>query len=448
MFDRLEKVLMPTADKLGKNKTLVAIRDGFLISTPLIIVGSLFLLIANFPIPGWSEFWARFFGEGWESYLSNVARATFDVISLLTVIGVGYSYAREIEADKIQGAIVAIVSFIILMPTSITYEGAGGIESLTAINFSFIGTNGIFLAMVVSILSVSIFSWAYKKGWTIKMPKGVPPAVADSFAALIPSAMVMFVFFLLRIVFELTPYESAHNFIYTVLQAPLMGAGNSLGAQIIYVVSSSVFWFFGINGPAVTNTVFSPIFRTLSIENLQAFEAGSPLPHIYTGQFVDLFQTFGGGGSTLSLVIIMMLFCKSKRITQLGKLSIVPGIFGINEPIIFGLPIVLNPIMIIPFIGVPFMNTVLSAIAFETGFLPYTNGVALPWTTPLGFSGYLSTGSLKASLVQVVLVILGCIVYYPFIKMLDKTYLKDEQYQSEEDELEDISFDNLSMKDL
>lgn len=299
--------------------------------------------------------------------------------------------------------------------------------------------------MIVGISSVKLFQWAYKKGWTIKLPAGVPPAVFDSFAALIPSAIVMFMFFLLRIGFELTPYESAHNFIYTVLQAPLMGVGNSLGAQIIYVVSCSVFWFFGINGPAVANSVFSPIFRTLSMENLAAFEAGLPLPHIYTGQFVDIFQTFGGGGSTLSLVILMVSIGKSQRIKQLGRLSLVPGIFGINEPIIFGLPIVLNPVMIIPFIGVPLMNTILAALAFESGFLPYTNGVALPWTTPLGFSGYLSTGSWKAAIFQIFLVAMGCLVYYPFIKILDKQYLKDEQANQGDSELDDISFDDLSL---
>ncbi len=445
MFQKLEKILMPVADKLGKNKILVAIRDGFLISTPLIIVGSLFLLIANFPIPGWSEFWAGIFGQGWERYLSNVARATFDIISLLTVVGIGYAYAREINADRIQGAVVAFVSFVILMPTNIPYVGTEGDAVMKAISFKYIGTNGIFLAMIVGISSVKLFQWAYKKGWTIKLPAGVPPAVFDSFAALIPSAIVMFMFFLLRIGFELTPYESAHNFIYTVLQAPLMGVGNSLGAQIIYVVSCSVFWFFGINGPAVANSVFSPIFRTLSMENLAAFEAGLPLPHIYTGQFVDIFQTFGGGGSTLSLVILMVSIGKSQRIKQLGRLSLVPGIFGINEPIIFGLPIVLNPVMIIPFIGVPLMNTILAALAFESGFLPYTNGVALPWTTPLGFSGYLSTGSWKAAIFQIFLVAMGCLVYYPFIKILDKQYLKDEQANQGDSELDDISFDDLSL---
>jgi len=444
MFKALEKLLMPLADKLGKNKLLIAIRDGFLISTPLIIVGSIFILIANFPIPGWSEFWAKIFGEGWESYLSTVSRATFDIVSLLTVVGVGFAYAREIGADRIQGAVVALVSFVIIMPTSIPYVGEDGPSTLSGISFDFVGTKGIFLAMFIGILSVKIFHMVYKRGWTIKLPKGVPPAVFDSFAALIPSAIVMFFFFLIGIIFKLTPFESAHNFIYTVLQAPLMGVGNSLGAQIIYTFLNSLFWFFGINGPAVTNSVFSPIFRTLSIENLAAFEAGKTLPHIYTGQFVDFFQTFGGGGSTLSLVILMITICKSQRIKQLGKLSIVPGIFGINEPIIFGLPIVLNPVLIIPFVLVPIMNTILAGIAFETGLFPYTNGVNLPWSTPPIFSGYLVTGSFVAAIFQVVLIILGCLVYYPFIKILDKQYLKDESSQITEDELEDISFDDLS----
>lgn len=449
MFNKLEKVLMPIADKLNNNKVLVAIRDGFLISTPLIIVGSIFLLIANFPINGWSEFWARFLGEGWEMWFTNVSRATFNIIALLTVIGTGYAYAREIKTDKIQGAVVSLVTFLILMPTRIPFEGVEGPGIIGGLDFGYIGSNGIFLALVVSIVSVQIFGWAYKKGWTIKMPDGVPPAVADSFAALIPSAVVMGIFFLTRIAFEFTPYKTAHDFIYIVLQAPLKGAGNTLAAQTVYMVAGTIFWFFGINGPAVTNSVFSPILRILTIENLEAFETGLPLPNIFTDPFSNFFTAFGGGGSTLSLVIIMVLFCKSKRISQLGKLSLVPGLFGINEPIIFGLPIVLNPIIAIPFILVPAINQALSAWATQVGIIPYTTGISIPWTTPIGFSGYLSTGSLVASVWQFGLLMLGCVIYYPFIKMLDKKYLKEEEEAQEEtSELDDISFDDISFDDF
>ncbi|HAZ37274.1 MAG TPA: PTS sugar transporter subunit IIC, partial [Clostridiaceae bacterium] len=139
-----------------------------------------------------------------------------------------------------------------------------------------------------------IFHWVYKKDWTIKLPKGVPPSVFNSFAALIPSAIVMLIFFIIRILFEFTPYENAFDFVYKVLQAPLMAVGDSLGAEIIYVLLSSVFWFFGINGPSVTNTVYSPMHMSLSVENVKAFQQGLSLPHIYTQQFVDMFETFGG----------------------------------------------------------------------------------------------------------------------------------------------------------
>ena len=448
MFATLEKVLMPVADKLGRNKILVAIRDGFLITTPLLIVGSIFLLIANFPIPGWEDFWGNILGPNWSSWFMNVSKATFNMIALLTCVGTGYAYARELKGDAIQGAGVALVSFFILMPTKIPFEGVNGPETVSGLAFEYIGSNGIFLALIISLVSVRVFNWVYKKGWTIKMPDGVPPAVAASFAALIPSAVVITMFFLLRIGFEFTSFETAHNFIYKVLQTPLQGAGNTLFAQIIYSLACTVFWFFGINGPAVANTVFAPITKILTIENLEAFQAGLPLPNIFTDPFSNFFTGFGGGGSTLSLVIVMVLFCKSQRIKQLGRLSLVPGFFGINEPIIFGLPIVLNPVLIVPFVGVPVVNLVLSTIATNMGIIPYTTGVSLPWTTPIGFSGYLSTGSVMAGVWQIGLLLLGCIIYYPFIKMLDKQYLKDEEKSSNEQSVDDISFDDLSFDDL
>lgn len=449
MFKSMEKVLMPIADKLGNNKVLVAIRDGFLLTTPLVIVGSIFLLIANFPIPGWSEFFSKIFGNGWESNFTNVSRATFSVIAILTCVGTGYAYARELKGEKIQGAIISLVAFIILMPTRIPYEGAKGPGTISALGFEYIGTNGIFLALVVSLTSVLLFTWVYKKGWVIKMPPGVPPAVCDSFAALIPSAIVIFAFFLVRILIGMTSFETAHNLIYKLLQAPLKGAGNTLAAQVVYQFASTFLWFFGINGPAVTNTVFSPIFKVLTVENLEAFQAGAALPNIYTSTFSDFFGNFGGGGSTLSLVILMLVLCKSKRIKQLGQLSIVPGIFGINEPIIFGLPIVLNPILIIPFLLVPVMNTVLSAIVTQLGIIPYTTGITLPWTTPIGFSGFLSTGSIVASIWQIILLALGCLVYYPFIRILDKKYLDDEKnYQEKVSEEDSINLEDLSLGDL
>ncbi|MGF2143606.1 PTS sugar transporter subunit IIC [Vagococcus fluvialis] len=445
MMNKLEKVLMPVADKLGKNKVLIAIRDGFLITTPLIIVASIFLLIANFPIPNWSEFWAGYFGEGWEMWFTNVSRAVFNMVGFLTVFGTSYAYGRELKGDAIQSAAIGIVSFLILTPTRINVEGLE--NPLGALSLDFLGSDGIFLGLLVSLTSVWLFNWVYRRGWTIKMPDGVPPAVVKSFEALIPSSIVMILFFFIRIGIAMTPFETMHNLIFEVLQTPLKGVGNTLTAQLIYGLACTVFWVFGINGPAVANSVFGPVTKVLTMENLDAFQNGADLPNIFTDPFSNFFTNWGGGGSTLSLVIVMILFCKSQRIKQLGKLSLVPGIFGINEPIIFGLPIILNPIMAIPFILVPQINLVLSTFATKMGIIPYTTGVALPWTIPIGFSGYLSTGSFVAALWQFALLALGCLIYYPFIKTLDKQYLLDESQTVSFEETE-ISFDDISFDDL
>lgn len=423
----LEKILMPIAENIAKNKYLLSIRDGFLISSPLLIVGSLFLLIANFPVPGWVDFWAQFFGSDWAVRLMQPVKATFDVMTILIVLGVGYSFGRQQDVDGIASAIIALVAYFILTPfqTMFTPPNSMDIYIVNSIPLGWMGSKGVFVGLISSIVSVSIFAKTWKKGWIIRLPESVPPQVARSFEVLIPSAIVMLVFFIIKTVFDFTHYKDIHTFIYTFLQAPLTKAGNTLGAMVLAYIFLHLFWFFGINGSSVVGAVFNPILRVLSLENLDAFQKGSPLPNIITGSFQDMFATFGGAGSTLSLLIAALLFCKSERIRTLSSLSIVPGIFGINEPIVYGLPIMLNPLMLIPFITVPTINIVIAYFAMLWGFIPYTNGVSLPWTTPIIISGFLVT-DIRGAILQVILLILGVFLYMPFIKIMDKQYLKEE----------------------
>ena len=451
MFASLEKIMGSSAEKLGNNKVLIAIRDGFLVSTPLIIVASIFLVIANFPIPGYVDFLAQFFGQGWPSKMDAIIDSTFSVLGLLGAVGIGYAYARQLESDPIAGGAVALVCFLIITPkVHSDFVNAANGKAFNGFALAHLGSAGMFLAMITAIISVKIFVTIKNKGWVIKMPDGVPPAVTQSFAALIPSAFAMFFFFVVYLVFSATDYQYAHNFIYKILQAPLMGFGQSLIFEPIYQFLSTLFWFFGINGPAVTNTVFNPIHLALTAENLEAFKQGATLPNIFTGPFGDFFGNFGGGGSTLSLVFLMVFFGKSERMKKLGRLAIIPGIFGINEMIIFGLPVVLNPLIVIPFILTPLVNTILSTIATLIGLIPYTTGAALPWTTPFFFSGWLSTGSIVAGLFQIVLIIIGMGIYYPFFKVIDKQYLHEEHQaaNSLSDELDELSLDDLSFDDL
>ena len=451
MFASLEKIMGSSAEKLGNNKVLIAIRDGFLVSTPLIIVASIFLVIANFPIPGYVDFLAQFFGQGWPSKMDAIIDSTFSVLGLLGAVGIGYAYARQLESDPIAGGAVALVCFLIITPkVHSDFVNAANGKAFNGFALAHLGSAGMFLAMITAIISVKIFVTIKNKGWVIKMPDGVPPAVTQSFAALIPSAFAMFFFFVVYLVFSATDYQYAHNFIYKILQAPLMGFGQSLIFEPIYQFLSTLFWFFGINGPAVTNTVFNPIHLALTAENLEAFKQGATLPNIFTGPFGDFFGNFGGGGSTLSLVFLMVFFGKSERMKKLGRLAIIPGIFGINEMIIFGLPVVLNPLIVIPFILTPLVNTILATIATLIGLIPYTTGAALPWTTPFFFSGWLSTGSIVAGLFQIVLIMIGMGIYYPFFRVIDKQYLHEEHQaaNSLSDELDELSLDDLSFDDL
>ena len=414
MLSKLESVLMPLAEKIGKNKYLIAVRDGFLLSMPLLIVGSFFLLIANFPIPGWSDFWARFFGENWTSYFSKPTDATFTIMAILAVIGIGYSFAEQMNVDKLFGAAIAMVCWFLIMP----YEIISGDTTVTGIPLGWVGSKGIFVGIIVAFLSVHIYAWVNKKGWVIKMPDGVPPTVSKSFSALIPAGVAVLVFFVINIVFAMTPYKDAFTFIFTILQTPLLKLGNTLPAMVIAYIFLHFFWFFGVNGGSVVGAVFNPILQTLSADNLAAFQAGQALPNIISQQFQDL-----------------------------GKLAFIPGVFGINEPIVFGLPIVLNPMILIPFMLVPTINIVISYVCMSIGLVPLCSGVAIPWTMPVVLSGFLATGW-QGAVLQLLLLILGVFIYMPFIKMMDKQYLADEAKAADSKDDDDIDFDDLSFDDL
>lgn len=446
-IDKLEDKLMPIAQVISRNKYLISIRDGFLISMPLLVVGSIFMLISNFPIQSWMDLLRNtsINGASIASYFSNVTNATFSIMAIFIVMGIGYNYARQEKTNQIFGAAVALVSWFMLMPFTIDYmpEGAEAAVQVSGISLDWVGSKGIFIGILCAFASVKIYKWVENKGWVVKMPKGVPPTVGQSFAALFPIGVIAVVFFFVRLIFSFTPWNNAFNFIYQILQLPLQKVGDSLGAMVGVYLFAHVLWLFGIHGTNITDSVFRPILYALSADNLAALEAGKALPHIINTQFQDLFATYGGAGSTLSLLIAMFFFCKSKRIKQLGKISLIPGIFGINEPIIFGLPIVLNPSIAIPFIIVPMINIVISYITMSIGLVPICNGVIMPWTTPPIISGFLSSG-LQGAILQLFLIALGVVLYYPFIKTMDKKYLKDEEEAENHPEENEISLDDLT----
>lgn len=447
-LDYLEKILTPMARIIGENKYLIAIRDGFLLSTPLLIVGSIFLLIANFPIPNWDSFMSSFLGDQWAAKMSVPVSATFDIMTILAVAGVGYSLAKQFKADAMQAAMVSLVSFFIVTPfySEFTPEGADTVYQVASLPMKWVGSSGLFLGMIVALTSTRLFIAINNKGWKIKMPKDVPPTVTKSFEALIPSFIVIFTMFVINWLISLTSFGNLQIIIFELLQIPLLKLGNTLGAMIIAYIFLHFFWFFGINGSSVVGSVFNPVLRVLSVENLDAYKNGLELPNIITGQFQDMFATFGGAGSTLALIAVMVIFSKSQRMKKLSQLSLIPGIFGINEPIIFGLPIVLNPLILIPFVLVPTLNIIIAYFVMDLGLVPLTNGIQLPWTTPIIFSGFLVSGW-QGALLQALLFVFNMFIYYPFVKLMDSQYLKEEHKSPDETE-EEINFDEFDFEDI
>ncbi|MCC5895466.1 MAG: PTS cellobiose transporter subunit IIC [Alkalibacterium sp.] len=418
-MEMLENVLMPIAEKLNNNRYLSALRNGFMVALPLIIFGSIFVVIANLP------FLDRVLSEeGYAAYqnaLGPASAATLSIMGLFVIIGIGYKMVEGRGGEAIYGGVVAIASFLVLTP-QVLEETSGVIPT------SSLGAQGMFLGIFTAFISAELYQLFVRKNLTIKMPDGVPSAVSRSFSALIPVTLTLTIFLAVRVLFSFTGFETVQNFIYTLVQQPLTALGSGLPATLVAVLLIQVFWFFGLHGQIIVNSVFDPIWYSLNDENLAAFQSGEELPHIVTKQFIDTFIVgIGGSGMTLSVIFVIFIVAKSRQMRELGKLGGPSGIFNVNEPLIFGLPIIMNPLVLIPWLLAPVVVAAVTYFAMSTGFAPRPAGVIVPWTTPALLSGYLATGNnLMGAVMQLINMAIVFVIWLPFIKLLDKQYYGEE----------------------
>lgn len=408
LMDLFEKKISPISEKLSKNRYMNAIKNGFISAMPLIIVGSFFLLIAYLPINSYLDFMQNTLGENWRNYFLKVNDATMSVITIFVIIGCSSSLGKYYQLNTLATSGISIASYIILTPIQ---EG-----SLLLYNF---GSNGLFLGLFTAIFSVEIIRFVKDHNWVIHMPETVPENIAASFSALVPATITFIIFNIIRIIFEFTPYHTAMEFIYQILQYPLMNIGSTLPAIIVAVFAEMGLWSFGIHGSSVIGSVTDPIMTALSVENATAVAAGIAPTHIINQQFIANFVRLGGAGATLGLALLLLFRSKSKQNKTLGKLAIAPILFQINEPLIFGIPIVMNPIMIIPFILCPIILAIICYFAFWIGLVPIISGINIPWTTPPLVSGFLLCG-FRGFLLQLFCLFITIGVYLPFFKIIDK----------------------------
>ncbi|MFV8290734.1 PTS cellobiose transporter subunit IIC [Aerococcus viridans] len=416
IIDKLAESLTPFAAKLGNNRYLTVLRDAFMLAFPLTMFGSIVVVFNNLP----------FFPDALKgtlgTLLGNGQNATMSIMTVFVSFGIGYYLTKSYDEDGVFGGVVALASFLILTPFN--FLTAEGVEVAGALTTDRLGAKGMFIGMLAAFLATEIYVRITKKGIKITMPDGVPDAVSRSFSSLIPAISTLTVFLLINAAVVGLFNTNLHDVIYTFIQQPLTGLGSSLPATLLALFLIQILWFFGLHGQVIINSVLDPIWQTLSLENLAAYEAGQELPHIITKSFMDTFTvSLGGTGMTLMVVILMAFVMKSKQLKEIGKLGLGPGIFNVNEPVIFGLPIVLNASMVIPWVLTPLVVTIFNYFMMASGIFPATTGVVVPWTMPLFFSGMMATNSVMGGILQLIDVVIVAAIWFPFLKVQDKTNL-------------------------
>ncbi|OAT24966.1 PTS system cellobiose-specific IIC component [Buttiauxella ferragutiae ATCC 51602] len=415
----IEAKLMPLAAKMAQQRHLGAIRDAYISFMPFIIVGSILLVISSFPSTAYQQFMASIFGEGWSATVEIPFTAIFSTMAVFISFLVAYRLAERYDIDKMSSGILSLSCFLILTPFAKTQE----IGNL--IPMEWLGSKGLFVAMLGAIASTELFAWMLRQNWVIRMPDGVPPAVQKSFAALIPSLLVLVLALAVRVLFAKTEYHTIHQFVYEVLATPIRHFGTSYVGALFTCFSITGLWSVGINSGSMVNGILRPFWMENQMENLAATQAGLLPPHVVTEQFYDMIW-MGGAGATLSLVIAMLLFARSQHIKNVSRLAIGSSIFNINEPVLFGLPVIMNPIMLIPFNLVPLVLVTVQYIAMSLGWVATTTGVYIPWTLPPVLSGFIVTGHLSGAVIQLTNLLIGAIIYLPFLKVVDKQYRANE----------------------
>lgn len=414
MNNFIEKVQLLTSG-IQQNRYMQVISDGLMTLLPVLVIGAFSTLFSSIAWQPYQNIIAPI-----KDILGAPATMTTNIIALYAVVSISYKLATSFDEDGFIPALIGLASFLVLTPLSIFK--VNNVESKT-LDMNWLGAKGLFVAIIVGILTTRIYVFIVKKNWTIKMPEGVSPAVAKTFSGLIPAIITIIVSMIISMIFSLTSYKTIHQFVYTMFQIPLQHLGGSIWALLIAVLVMQLLWTLGIHGAIVVLAIVKPIWMSLDLENLNAYQKGLELPNIVGMGFWAVFSNFA---PMLGLAMVLTLFVKSYKLKTIGKLGLPGAFFGIHEPFIFGLPIVLNPILAVPYIIAPVVCDIIGYFLTLWGLLPKAIGVYPPFGTPVFFMG-LVEGSWKLGVIQLLLIPLCAAIYYPFVKAIDNKNLAEEK---------------------
>ena len=419
MKEWLDRAFLPMITSVANLRPLTALRNGMTYTIPIIIAGSLFFLFAHFPV----DYIAQWIDKtGFSMYFTQVYQATFDVIAFWIVFAIAYAYAKEENIDRLPVGMTALSAYLLLIqPLNVQ----GEIDNIWT------GGEGILGAVATGLL----IGWGYArlarfaKGW--RQRGKIPENVWQSFTSLIPILAIVIFTLIGSAVFQQLFGMTVIQGIWTYVQLPIQSLIDTLFGVLLLGFFVPFLWLFGLHGSAMVNGLVSPILQANSLANAEILASGKELTvanggHIVTQQFLDQFMTVTGAGLTLGAVFFMMFFAKSRKYRELGKLSLLPAFFNINESIIFSTPIVMNPMMAVPFIFAPILSGLITYSALYFGFVPLFTAVQVPWTTPPILSGFL-VGGVPAAILQGIVLAISFFIYFPFLKKIDSANFKKER---------------------
>lgn len=423
LIEQIEK-MKPFFEKISRNKYLRAVKDGFITAMPVVLFSSIFMLIAYVP-----NIFGFYWSESIESMIIKPYDYTMGILALLvsgtTAKSLTDSFNRDLpknnQISSISTMLAAMAGFLLLSADSIE----GGLST------AFLGTEGLLSAFISAFITVNLYNLCIKNNVTIKMPKEVPPNISQTFKDMIPFSVTVLTIFVLDM---LVRSSLGSNFAQTVIELfqPLFSAADGyFGLAVIYG-AMAFFWFIGIHGPSIVEPAISAIVYVNLEANLRLFTEGEQAINVLTPNLQYFVATLGGTGATFVVPYMFMILGKSKQNKAVGKASFIPTSFGVNEPILFGGPLILNPVFFIPFILAPILNAWLFKF-FVDVFGMNSFVYFLPWTTPGPIGLIMGTGfDVLAIVLAVILLILDVVIYYPFFKVYDKQQVEKEMEESEE----------------
>lgn len=413
--EKLSNILVPIGEKMSKSKVFSAISETTQATMAILIIGSFAMLIPELGISWWQDIVWSIPNLGDICYKIYCCTCGFYALYLVFILGFNFSRKLGLRENVVIGG-ACLATFFMITP----------FESWSPLPVDWTGTKGILAAMLIGILVPLLFKFLFDRKLYIRMPAGVPKFIEDSFKVLIPNVVVFILVAILNLLVRATPYGDIQNLIYTLIQTPLKTVGLSLpGACLIMALTNAV-WWCGIHGDAACAAYYS-IAEIASLENLEAMNKGLALPNTITSSFLN--STLPGGyGQLMIPALIAVFFCKSKELKAIGRASFIPSIFNIGEPVLFGIPVMLNAVLFIPLILGQVVNVIIWYVAIATGICGPFTGVSVSWACPMFLMQILGSSTpVAACLVEAVMIAVDVLIWLPFMKIHDNQQVALEE---------------------